>query len=302
MTRALATVATILLATGCANDASLVNAPAPGCDETTAESSPITNAALTRTPRRATIAPVVAPASFAATDAAELVRAMGREPDASMPPSLMGSPLAAAVFSGLGELEPTEGSSVVWLSTGIAGAGTGSAVGEATDGTQDGTSFGLGGCEGSDTFDCVRLTYSFVAPADAHSVRFDFNFLSTEYPEYLNQGYNDKFFVSLDSESHSYENISFDSNGHPIGIDSALFDDGCEQMEGTGFDLVNFDACDAGATGLLGTIAPIEPGETVTLTFTLNDAGDGIYDSAVMIDNLQTTSNEIEDPTTNDCE
>lgn len=253
-----------------------------------------------RNPNTNVAAPAASFAAYATAD--DLVRAMGREPENGTPSVLLGSPLAAAVFDGLGELDPTEGGSFVWLSTGVAGAGTESAVGVATEGTQDGTSFGMGGCEGPETYDCVQLRYTFVAPEDAHSVRFDFNFLSTEYPEYIGQGYNDTFFVTMESASHNFDNIVFDENGNRVGIDSALFDDTCEDVQNTGFDVFDFGMCDAGATGMLGTIAPIEPGETVTLTFTLNDAGDGIYDSAVMLDNLQTTSNAVEDPTTNDCE
>lgn len=301
--RRLLPLASVVFVTAC-NDSSLVNAPPAGCADEAAEAISLApSTSHDRVPRRAQIPVASPPAQLAAVSADDLIRAMGREPDAGSPALLLGSPLASAVFTGLGDLEPSEGNSFVWLSTGVAGAGTTEAVGDAPEGTQDGTSFGLGGCEGPDTFDCVQLRYSFVVPGDAHSVRFDFNFLSTEYPEYVGQGYNDTFYVSLESPSHNFDNISFDENGSPIGIDSAFFNDTCADMQGSGFDLEDgFGGCDAGATGRLGTIAPVEPGEQVTLTFTLMDSGDGIYDSAVSIDNLQATSNQIEDPETNDCE
>lgn len=283
--RLLAVACVLIVASSACNDSSLVNAPQPGCADD-ASAGAETSSALT-----------------AVSSADDLVRAMGQDPNAAAPAVLVGSPLASAVFTGLGELEPSEGGSFVWLSTGVAGAGTTQAVGAAPDGTQDGTSFGVGGCDGPETFDCVQLRYTFLAPADAHSVRFDFNFLSTEYPEYVGEGYNDTFYVSLESPSHNFANISFDENNNPIGIDSAFFNDTCNDMQGSGFDFDDsFGDCDAGATGRLGTIAPVEPGEEVTLTFTLMDSGDGIYDSAVSIDNLQTTANEIQDPETNDCE
>ena len=305
--RRLLSVACVLSFTAACNDASLVNTLAAGCADAgeTAEAISLAPASpMKGAPRRENI-PVLAPppASFAPSSADDLIRAMGREPDDDSSAVLLGSPLASAAFAGLGELEPSEGNSFVWLSTGVAGAGTHQAVGESIDGTQDGTSFGLGGCDGPETFDCVQLRYSFLVPEGAHSVRFDFNFLSTEYPEYVGQGYNDSFTVSLESPSHNFDNISFDENGNSIGIDSAFFNDTCADMTGSGFDLDDgFGGCDAGATGRLGTIAPVEPGELVTLTFALMDSGDGIYDSAVSIDNLQTTSNEIETPETNDCE
>ena len=42
-----------------------------------------------------------------------------------------------------------------------------------------------------------------------------------------------------------------------------------------------------GATGWLTTQAPIAPGETFTLEFMIWDAGDGVLDSSVLIDNFQ---------------
>src|SRR5688500_4949365 len=120
MKRVLA-VASILVLSGCVNDASLVNAPLPGCDENDATGSPASVFAEpgVRMPRRGEPNTAVAePVMFAEpATGADLVRAMGREPDGEMTPTLMGSPLASAIFSGLGELDPTEGGSFVWLST-----------------------------------------------------------------------------------------------------------------------------------------------------------------------------------------
>ena len=97
---------------------------------------------------------------------------------------------------------------------------------------------------------------------------------------------------------------SFDDEQNEISINNALFtDDDCEDFAGTGFDIeTSFGSCDSGATGLLGTIAPVAPGETVTLTFTLAEEGDALYDSAVFIDHLQTTEASVDDPETNDCD
>jgi len=49
---------------------------------------------------------------------------------------------------------------------------------------------------------------------------------------------------------------------------------------GTGFD-------HDGSTGWLRTSWPIEAGETFTLTFSIHDEGDGIFDSVVILDNFR---------------
>ena len=199
-----------------------------------------------------------------------------------------------------------QGSSFAWLSTGIAGAGTTSAVADPAEAPEPGAVLGGVDCAGAGTFDCAQLTYAFVVPDGHHTVRFDFNFLSAEFPEYFGEGYpfNDRFAVALASPTFSFPNISFDENGAEININNALFtDDDCEDFDGTGFDIdTGVGSCDAGATGLLGTIAPVAPGETVTLTFTLAEEGDALYDSAVMIDNLETTEATVDDPETSDCD
>lgn len=276
----------VLGAAGCANEGAIVNAP-PGCSDASSVSAGLA----------ATASGGVTPVT-----AEELLNAMGVDPEGTTP-VLTGSPLAIAVFDDLGSVEPTQGSTFAWLSTGVAGAGTSSAV-STSDPTQFGTNLGLVDCAGAGTFDCARLRHAFTVPEGHHGVRFDFEFFSTEYPEFLNAGYNDRFTVSLESPSYNFTNISTDEEGNPINVNNALFTDrDCEDFVGSGFDIeAGFGSCDAGATGLLGTIAPVAPGEVVILTFTLADAGDAIYDSAVMIDRLETTENSVEDPETNDCD
>ena len=59
-------------------------------------------------------------------------------------------------------------------------------------------------------------------------------------------------------------------------------------IAGTGYDDDDGGGEPIGAsTGWLTTTAPIAPGEDVTLRFVIFDEGDGIYDSAALIDNFQ---------------
>ena len=269
----------------CSNEGDVVRG-APGCGEPVTSSGALT-------------AGTTEPAS-----AEELVAALGGPAPASLP-AYGGAPYAAAVFGGLGTVEATEGDTLAWLSTGVAGANTPSTLVADAAAPQYGTVLGSAGCGGT-TFDCAVLSWSFVVPEDHHAVRFDFTFLSTEYPEFLGDQYNDRFSVALESPSFTFANVVYDAEGNAIEIKNALFvDDECaEDLAGTGFELydADFGNCDAGATGLLGTIAPVAPGETVTLTFTLYDEGDGLYDSAVAIDRLETVAVEVEGPRTDDCD
>ena len=302
---ALALVTASSLLAGC-NDTSMVGAPVAvdpdpvPCAVGSALSNPgpMTRRARPTTGAYRPGASGVATSAMVSVDA--LLAAMDVNPADAIAPTLMGNVSQSAAFGPLGSISPTLGSTMAWFSTGVAGAGTSSSVDPSALDTQIGTDFSGAGCanSGVESNDCVQLTFGFVVPDDMHSIRFDFNFLSTEYPEFVNQGYNDEFKVSMASATHNYDNLVFDENERPINIDSAFMDETCADIAGTGFDVGYDGYCDAGATGLLTTIAPVEPGETVTLTFTLMDRGDGIYDTAVMIDNVQVSTNPVEEPET----
>ena len=105
--------------------------------------------------------------------------------------------------------------------------------------------------------------------------------------------YNDFFTVDLSSGAYT-GNVSFDSAGNPININNAFFTvTSSSALAGTGFD-----GGVGGGTGWLTTTAPVLPGETVTLVFSIGDVGDGIYDSTVLIDNFQWGVDVITDPET----
>jgi hypothetical protein len=48
-----------------------------------------------------------------------------------------------------------------------------------------------------------------------------------------------------------------------------------------------FGKANGGSTGWLHTSAPVTPGETIRLTFSIFDKGDHKWDSAVVIDNFR---------------
>ena len=138
---------------------------------------------------------------------------------------------------------------------------------------------------GQAVFDLHQIIIELQAPADARCFSFDFNFFSAEYPDFINQSFNDSFYAILQAQSTNKgqrTNIAFDSNNDPIEVDSNYFQNPFHPIpnRGTGFDR-------NGSTGWLRTHWPIQPGEIFTLTFTVHDESDAIYDSLAILDNFQ---------------
>ena len=140
---------------------------------------------------------------------------------------------------------------------------------------------------GPDTSAGDRAAFSFdiEVPATANSFSFNFYFLSREYPEWVGSAYNDTFEVHLDSNAYQGQ-IVFDAFGNPVTVNNALFSVvNPAQLTGTGFDA-------DGGTGWVVTIAPCEAGETMHIEFEIYDVADGVWDSAVLIDNFQFSEEE----------
>jgi hypothetical protein len=175
--------------------------------------------------------------------------------------------------------------------------------------------------------DDVALQVQVRVPTNASGFTFSFKFHSFEYPDWVctNNGYNDQF-VALMTPSPvgadlppgaTQGNISFDSLHHPVGVNIGYFSvcdpttpmrfashctssatvtcptlpspycpDGTAQLLNTGFDIWNKDGPD-GATAWLQSSTPAKPGSIITLQFTIWDAGNGEYDSTVLVDNIQ---------------
>lgn len=123
-------------------------------------------------------------------------------------------------------------------------------------------------------------------PTGTNCLSFDLVFYSEEYPEYVGSPFNDGFLAELDSNSWTYdpetssidapENFAFDENHNLLTVNSASF--AAEGNTGLQYD---------GSTKLLEAATPVTPGAH-SLYLSLFDAGDGIYDSAVFLDNLRT--------------
>jgi len=199
----------------------------------------------------------------------------------------------SGIFESLGVMHPTNGSTFVVLSTGIAGSTPVSMYGE-DPGDERGTWFI--GEETGYPRDKAVLTMELQVPPLAQYLKYDVRFLSAEAPEWINDGYNDYLVIEVES---SQGTSTFDE----LDVDSNLFREDAEDITGTGFDIFALDGDPEGRDDVTTTIGsasdayatilwavedehPVLGPETITVTITIGDYGDNRYDSAVFLDNF----------------
>jgi hypothetical protein len=241
-------------------------------------------------------------------------------------------------------IKPREGQLLGVLSTGYARAwddASGTNLGADSDFVagvpMDGTNYPTGGAppgypqaakgcpQDNLVNDMIDAKLVLKAPSDASGFRFDFDFFSSEWPDYVCSNFNDAF-VSYLTSSSTIGNISFDANGNPVAVNmsflnrctpgapvgclrsngygsdpplyTAICSAGQSELSGTGFGDPAPTGCDASgtanvtatqgaSTGWLTTTASIRPGEEFTLELMIWDAGDGWLDSTVLVDHFE---------------
>lgn len=186
------------------------------------------------------------------------------------------------------------------------------------------------GCEQDrNVFDTIAVVLELKAPANAAGIKFDFNFLSGEWPAYICSEFNDGFIAYLEAAGFNggtADNMSFDKDGNPVSVNNGFFDrctpnvdtgcapyakpgtsvcsGGASELAGTGFGIVdrwcsaygtgNAKSTSGGGTGWLTSAAPVKAGETFKLEFIIWDTGDGVLDSSVLLDNFTWAAGEVQ--------
>ena len=187
-------------------------------------------------------------------------------------------------------LKPRSGKHMVVLSSGVAAAK--GQLGYKLP--QNGTKFSNTApypkvkCKNSGTVnDYTEWRLTLKVPQNVHSFAFDFNFMSSEFPEWVGSKFNDKFLAILSSKKFK-GNVSFDSKGNCISINNAFFTV-CNKCKGGDKGLLGtgYEGGIGGGTGWLTTTSPVTPGETITLRFIVFDEGDRVLDSAVVLDGFR---------------
>jgi hypothetical protein len=165
-------------------------------------------------------------------------------------------------------------------------------------------------------YDVMGVTLKIKVPKNAGGVSFDFDFYSSEWPEYVCTTFNDQFVAWLQSAAWSGKgtdlNASFDEAGNPISVNTPFLNrctpgtpTGClgsvtgtskcaagpADLQGTGFynlgTYCTSQSTGGAATGWLTTFAPVQGGEEITLQLIIWDTGDAYWDSTVLLDGLK---------------
>jgi len=205
-----------------------------------------------------------------------------------------------AVVSSLGTLLPTDGSTFMLLSTGVAGAVpiTTNAV---DPGDESGTWFGRRQPSSWETFDEAELTLQLQVPQYMHYLYYDVQFFTAEYPDYIGTIYNDKLTITVNSQSQG-------TSVHIIDVNGGDFVLNAHDIPDTGFDVFSISkwtgnptspsgvdwltrtpgapGADGGATALVSREHAVSPNEIITFTIDIKDVGDNIFDSTAYIDNV----------------
>jgi hypothetical protein len=176
-------------------------------------------------------------------------------------------------------------------SYGILTSGSAALADNANNATGSGADLGGPSVRGNTDFDVSILKINLSVPSGANCLAFNFRFLSEEYPEFVNTGFNDAFIAELDNSTWTTSgsaisapnNFAFDENGQVISINST----GAASVSAVNSSGTTYDA----ATQRLSARTPITPGAH-SLYLSIFDQGDHIYDSAVFLDNLDLFSAE----------
>lgn len=199
-----------------------------------------------------------------------------------------GSPLAAGSFSGFedagidaGIVLSTgcaEGSEDASCSSSILGPNespnTGVILGEAGDADLDNL------LDGVNTQDAAVLEFDFVP--DAEAVTFTYVFGSEEYPDFVDAGYNDVFAFYVNGTN--YATIDGEDGETPVAIDTINEETNSDYFRKNYVTDPQIDIELNGITTLLTFTAPVNEGESNHIKLAIADSGDGVYDSAVLIE------------------
>src|SRR5262245_26336974 len=225
--------------------------------------------------------PVITPTNTASSLAGAIVVDPSVVTGASLlavPPS--GTPNAVAESATALGVFPTAGSTYTILTSGDANLAD-----DANTDPDSGADLGGGNVRGDTDFDVTILKIDLNVPQGRNCLTFDFRFLSDEFPEFVGSDFNDAFIAELDTSDWSTSgsnitaphNFASDPGGNAISINAA----GAASMTAGDASGTTYD----GATPLLSASSPITSGAH-RLYLSIFDQGDGIYDSAVFLDNL----------------
>jgi hypothetical protein len=133
--------------------------------------------------------------------------------------------------------------------------------------------------------DAVTLKVDTTVPQGQTCLLLDYKFMSEEFPEFVNSGFNDAFVAELDQSGWSVSKGALSAPGDfaagygdQVSVDTL----GPTVVSEAGSEDTTYDA----GTGVLTAKVPVSAGAHSVL-LSVFDAGDAIFDSAVFVDNLR---------------
>jgi hypothetical protein len=135
-----------------------------------------------------------------------------------------------------------------------------------------------------DPNDKLWMQADLTVPPGTEGFIFDFAYFSSEWPDWVDTGFNDQFIAWSTSEAYT-GNLTF-VNGAPLTITSLdqegafMYTNNAAELQGTGF------TGNAG-TGWFVARGAAVPDEQFQLTFFISDLGDSILATGVLLDNFR---------------
>jgi hypothetical protein len=153
-----------------------------------------------------------------------------------------------------------------------------------------------------DAFDVAEIRIDFVVPDGAEGLKFDYQFASEESPTFLESNFQDFFEALLFLPDGSVRNIGLLPNGNSVTVSNAAeYSNVPEGSSGQPQPPLPEppDIVYNAVTELLTAENALSgyQGQEARLVIRIGDASDGIYDSAVLVDNLR-FAGDIENPLT----
>jgi hypothetical protein len=143
--------------------------------------------------------------------------------------------------------------------------------------------------------DYTELRIVAEVPAGITSLGYDLAFFSAEYPYYFDSNFNDMHVGWLESERWT-GNVAFDAEGNAISLNAAFLD--FRDDAGDLPELAGTCMRQHAGTRWLRSIAPVSPGETITLVLAVFDLSDSIIDSYVFLDDFGWGCEPLDEPST----
>ena len=131
------------------------------------------------------------------------------------------------------------------------------------------------------TFPRKNFRKAFCIPAGKTTLSYWWKYYSEEFKEFCGSQYQDEFYCKIDVAGKSKTIMD-------VRVDDLC--DGGPQFKGLTKADVGFDQGDVWMTPWVHQTADISPlagGVAINLRFFATDAGDGIYDTAVLIDKVE---------------